>query len=85
MLFHTYISLFLLLITKYYILKSVGNQTVADVELKKLNTVAVNGYRRLFGYQHSSKYIILWRKELIQFWNNMRVNQLFKLLGELSL
>jgi len=39
----------------------------------------VNGYRQLFDYEHSLKYLLLCpaeRKKFIQFWNNIRVSKI---------
>ncbi len=39
----------------------------------------VNGYHQLFGYQHSSKYLLLCSTEgskSYRFWNDMRVSKL---------
>jgi len=56
-LFQTCMSFFLLLNTKEDILKNVGNQTVDSSHLTpivgKENTMEVNGYWELSGYQHS--------------------------------
>jgi len=40
-------------------------------------TMEVNGAHQLSGYQHSSKYVILWSTEdkLIQVLNNLRVSK----------
>jgi len=57
-------SFFLQLNIKEDILKNVGNQTVEcrsdfhSMEEKK-NTSEVNGFGQLFGYRHSSKYLLL--------------------------
>ncbi len=54
-------SFILLLNSKEAILKNVGNQTVDGSRhtMEKKYTMEVNVYRQLFGYQHSTKYIIL--------------------------
>ncbi len=55
-------SFFLALSTKEDILKNVGNQTVDSSHwllLYFFHTIEVNGYRQLFGYQRSSKYLLL--------------------------
>jgi len=57
-------SFFLQLNIKEDILKNVGNQTVecavtSIVWKKKNNTSEVNGFGQLFGYRHSSKYLLL--------------------------
>ncbi len=56
------IQSFLPLNTKGDILKNVGNQTIDSYWLPMYvifsQTMEVNGYRQLFGYQHSSKYLL---------------------------
>ncbi len=50
---------FTVLNTKEDILKNVEKQNV-DVRLSMcFHTMKVNGYHQLFGYQHSSEYLIL--------------------------
>ncbi len=43
----------------------------------------VNGYRQLFGYQHSSKYLICvqQKQDNLQFWNNWINDRIF-ILGD---
>ncbi len=38
-----------------------------------LHTMEVNGYRQLFGYQHASKYLLLFSKETV---NSYKLEQL---------
>ncbi len=65
--------------------------TVAiDFHSEERNTMEVNGYRQLSGYQHYSKYLFFLffkrRKTIKQIWNRRRVmdDRIF-ILAELSL
>ncbi len=47
----------------------------AEHKINKENTIEVNGYQQVFGYQYSS--VFNRRKKLLQVWNNMRVSDIF--------
>ncbi len=52
--------------------------TAIDFHSIFFHTMEVNGYRQLFGHQHSSKYnlfVLNRRKKLIQVWNNLKVRK----------
>ncbi len=58
--FQICIHFFLLLNTKEDILKKVTKQVTAAIDFHSMgkNTMEVNGYQQMFGYQHSSKYLV---------------------------
>ncbi len=63
--------------------------TVAiDFHNMKKNTMEVNGYLQIFGYQHSFKYLqrnmFNIRRKLIQVWNKCRVSKLWHLVVSYS-
>ncbi len=58
--FQICIHFFLLLNTKEDILKKVTKQVMVAIDFHSMgkNTMEVNGYQQMFGYQHSSKYLV---------------------------